>query len=137
MGWPSYLEDIKKRAEDLEKLCHGISVGQLPVTDGYRAKVLDSAKAVWRQIGELEQVLRHLPPESQRILSENLYLRKEDERIEKENAQLRDDLKRAYLKIEQMKGERDEERKKLKFITTLYREGGITKLLKYLSRISH
>lgn len=95
MGWVSYLEDIKKQAEHLEKLCQGISTGQFPATDGYRAKVMDIAKAVRRQIGDLEQVLRLLSPESLRIVNHILNLRKENDRIERENAQLRSSLKEA------------------------------------------
>jgi chromosome segregation ATPase len=137
MGWVSYLEDIKKQAEHLEQLCQAISTGQYPATDGYRAKVMDIAKAVRRQIGDLENVLRLLSPESQRIVNEILHLRKENDRIEKENAQLRSNLKEAYVQNEKLREERDEERKKFRFVVRTYTEGGITKLVRYLGRISH
>lgn len=137
MGWPSYLEDIKKRAEDLDELCHQIGSGHLPYTDKNRGRITDIAKHIRRQVDELQYLLRHLEPEDGRRLDEVLGLREELSRAQKDRDCFERRLKEAELQVEKLKNERDEEKQKHQFTIRKFLREGPHALRTYLSRLGY
>ena len=122
MGWVSYLEDIQKHAEDLERLIERIHLGEIPYVDENRAKVVDITKQIRVMVGRLEKTLRNLGPDDQAIIDENVSSKQLIAKLNVENQRLESDLKQAYEQANKFKEQFEDEWKKHRFTINKYIE---------------
>ena len=63
MGWASYLEDIRKRFEELDDFVQGIETGAISYTPTARGRLSDIFRHLRLRVANLERPLRQLGPD--------------------------------------------------------------------------
>ncbi|MGA3286396.1 MAG: hypothetical protein ABSD46_03105 [Bacteroidota bacterium] len=132
MGWVSYLEDIKKRAEDLEAIVEQIHRGDIAYTDKNRARVKTISRQIWTLVGNLEKTLRSLGPADIEIIDENVSLKEERTKLITHKEHLESELKKAYEQVAKFKEDCEDEKLKHRFTIDKILHEGLSEVRHYL-----
>ena len=132
MGWVSYLEDIKKRAEDLEAIVEQIQRGDIAYTDENRARVKTISRQIWTLVGNLEKTLRSLGPADNEIIDENVNLKQEQSKLIANKERLESELKKAYEQVAKFKEDCEDEKLKHRFTIDKILHEGLSEVRHYL-----
>ena len=137
MGWVSYLEDIKKRAEDLDDIVERIHRGDIAYTDENRGPIKTISRQIWTLVGNLEKTLRSLGPADIEIIEENVSLKEERSKLVTHKEHLESELKKAYELVNKFKEECDDEKLKHKFTIDKFLHAGLSEVRHYLHSLGH
>jgi septal ring factor EnvC (AmiA/AmiB activator) len=135
MGWVSYLEDLKKKADDLDEIIDRIHRGEIAYVDENRLKVRDISRALRSQVANLEKTLRQLGPADQEIVEENLELKERASKLMAANQNLELDLKKAFETNAKLRGEREDEKSKHQFTIKMILDSDISEVRRYARKI--
>jgi chromosome segregation ATPase len=135
MGWVSYLEDIKKKAEELDNLVKEIETGSIPYTDTARGRVSDISRHIRIQVASLERTLLKLGVDDQNVINEILEFGEKVNNLTSEKEKVETELKRAYEKVSEFKQDQELEKKKFEYAANLFLRKGPHVFSEYLTRI--
>ena len=102
MGWVSFVEDLKKNAEELDELVAGIESGSIPYSDTAHGKLSDISRNLRLRVAKLEQTLRQLGPDDQKLIEDVVESGEKVEDIMRERERIEKELKKAYEQVKQV-----------------------------------
>jgi chromosome segregation ATPase len=136
MGFPSYLEDIQNKAEELSNLIDKIEHQDIAYTDEQRIRVKDIAGHISKLVRNVEDTWRKLGVDDKDLTDEMINLKQINEKLQNEIHGLTAQLKKAEIVIKEKIDKADEEKQKFDYVLTLFRTKPITELIKYLQKIT-
>lgn len=137
MGWVSYVEDIKRRFEELDDLVQGIESGSIPYTDTVRGRLSDISRHLRVRIANLERTLRQLGPDDKKLIEDVVESGEKVEDITREKERIENELKKAYEQVGKFKDERDDHRQRFEYVARLFIDKSGLALRHYLIQIGY